>query len=70
MNENRIVLDGSVQQVFAEADLLRRIGLDVPPVTAVLQGLRSRGASVPAELLTVPEAATAIGEWLRSRKHA
>lgn len=71
MAEQRVVLDGPVAEVFGdEADRLRDLGLDVPPVTAVVHGLRKRGAKLPAGLLTVPDAARAIGDWVRSRKHA
>jgi energy-coupling factor transport system ATP-binding protein len=70
MEEGRIVLDGPVETIFGQyAERLRELGLDVPPVTAVLQGLRAHGAAVPGNLLTVPEAAGSIADWMRSQKH-
>lgn len=60
MNRGRIAMDGAPRAVFARIDELTAIGLGVPPMTALAARLRARGIDIPADLLTVEEARTAI----------
>jgi energy-coupling factor transport system ATP-binding protein len=50
LDGGRSVLDGSVGDVFAQGDRLRALGLSVPVVTQVVEGLRVRGWSLPPSL--------------------
>jgi energy-coupling factor transport system ATP-binding protein len=52
----RTVMQGSPRQVFSQVEILRGHGLDVPQVTQVMYGLRSRGKDVRVDLVTVEEA--------------
>jgi len=70
LHAGRVVLDGPVREVFAAVEFLHELGLDVPPVTAVVHQLRERGAQLPAGVSSVPEAARAIAAWVRSKAHA
>ena len=56
MDEGRVVLTGTIQDVFAQADRLRALGLDVPPIVALAHALRDRGLSIPEDVLTVDDA--------------
>jgi len=54
------VTQGTPRQLFREPDLLVAHGLGVPEVTALMHRLRAAGAKLPADVLTVTEAITAI----------
>ena len=55
-----VLIEGSPRQVFARADLLRDVGLDLPPVTAVAVRVRSRVPAFPVDALSVDELAAAV----------
>ena len=50
-----IVMDGSPESVFSNAEALRAIGLDVPVVTEISAHLRALGVDVPACCYTVDQ---------------
>jgi energy-coupling factor transporter ATPase len=60
----RTVMQGSPRQVFSQVKLLRGHGLDVPQVTQVMYGLRSKGRDVRVDLVTVEEAEQEISRCL------
>lgn len=60
MSESRLVLSGSRDEVFREADFLCSIGLDVPEVTHLMNELRRRGYDLPDNLYTVEGAEAAL----------
>jgi energy-coupling factor transport system ATP-binding protein len=67
----RAVMQGNPRQVFSQVELLRGHGLDVPQVTQVMYGLRSKGKDVRVDLVTVEEAEEEIGRCLSlSRQEA
>ena len=47
MDHAKLVMDGTPEQVFARADELVEIGLDIPDVTRVFMGLRKLGLHLP-----------------------
>ena len=60
MDEGVVVMDGTPREVFAQADRLKELGLDVPQPTALCALLRAHGVDIPADLLTPAECASAI----------
>jgi energy-coupling factor transport system ATP-binding protein len=60
MNEGHIELEGSVAQVFKQAERLQEIGLNVPQVTLLANKLRNAGYPLPEDIYTVKYAANAI----------
>ena len=60
MNEGRIEMEGSVAEVFKQAERLQRIGLNVPQITLLTDKLRNAGFNLPGEIYTVKYAAKAI----------
>ncbi len=55
LDGGRTVLDGSPAQIFLEVDLLREVGLDVPPVIELARELRMAGVDIPPAVMTVNE---------------
>ena len=60
MNEGRIETEGSVAEVFTQAERLQKIGLNVPQITLLTGKLRCAGFDLPDESSTVKYAAKAI----------
>ena len=57
MDGGRVLMQGPPREIFARADELRAVGLDVPQVTQVAQRLRARGLPLPPAVLTANELA-------------
>jgi energy-coupling factor transport system ATP-binding protein len=55
-----IVMDGSPESVFSNAEALRAIGLDVPVVTEIAARLRALGVDVPPSCYTVEQLCGAL----------
>ncbi|MDQ7793443.1 MAG: energy-coupling factor transporter ATPase [bacterium] len=60
LDRGQMFLEGTPRYVFSHARQLDRIGLDVPPVTALAAKLRTSGLDVPADTLTVEEMVQAL----------
>lgn len=60
MNESKIVIDGTVAQVFAHAQELKSMGLSVPQITDVFIKLKEKGYNVRTDIFTVKQAATEL----------
>ncbi|MDE3087872.1 MAG: energy-coupling factor transporter ATPase [Chloroflexota bacterium] len=58
-------MQGTPREVFAHAERLRELQLDVPEITRLAQRLHARDAAFPANVLTVEEfiKTVASGEW-------
>jgi energy-coupling factor transport system ATP-binding protein len=60
MEQGRIVLQGTPEDVFSKVEVLKEIGLDVPQVTELAYRLRAEGLDIPLNLLKVEEMVDAI----------
>jgi energy-coupling factor transporter ATPase len=61
-----VLLDGTPRDVFSHIDLLREVGLDLPPVTQIALRIRKRVPTFPAALLTVNELVGAVAGLART----
>jgi energy-coupling factor transport system ATP-binding protein len=55
LDAGQVLMEGAPREVFARADELRAVGLNVPQVTRLGRSLRSRGVSLPEAVLTAEE---------------
>ncbi len=55
-----LVMQGRPRDIFAHGEALRAWGLAEPPLSELLSLLRSRGICIPASVLTLDEAFTAL----------
>ncbi len=69
LDDGKILLDGTPAEVFAKADLLQRVGLDVPQCTALVHELRKKGIRLPGEPVTTEECAELILQALKERQY-
>ena len=60
MNDGHVEMQGTVAEVFAQAEHLQKIGLNVPQVTLLNDKLRLAGYDLPEHIYTVKYAADAI----------
>ncbi len=60
MNNGRIIMHGTVSEVFSQKELLSQIGLDVPQITQLAEKLRILGYPLPPDIYTVESAAAAL----------
>ncbi|MEG1661436.1 MAG: ATP-binding cassette domain-containing protein, partial [Clostridiales bacterium] len=58
--QGRIIADGTPCQVFAQADALKRAGLETPPIYQLCHNLRRLGWPLPENIITVTEAKDAL----------
>ena len=70
MNDSHIMMDGTPEQVFARAEELIAIGLDVPQITRVFMELERMGVSVGTSIYTVKYAARLVMELLKKEDGA
>ena len=55
MEKGKKVLEGTPREVFANVEMLKRIGLDVPYMTELSMGLNKEGLNIESDILTVDE---------------
>ncbi len=60
MNDGHVEMQGTVAEVFTQAEHLQKIGLNVPQVTLLTDKLRLAGYDLPEHIYTVKYAADAI----------
>jgi len=56
LNKSKLVCEGSPRQVFAQGDMLKSIGLDVPQISQLFSELNKKNPNIPVGVLTVEEA--------------
>lgn len=65
MKDGRIYFDKETKEAFSDVDDLKRIGLNVPQITELMDNLRKRGYNFSKNILTVDEAFEEIKRELR-----
>jgi len=60
MNDGEIAMSGTRSEIFARAEELNAIGLDVPEITRIAMRLRALGLELPPDIFTVEQAVDAI----------
>ena len=64
MDDGRLAMDGTPQEIFTQVGRLRSMGLTVPDTVDLLDRLRRDGLDVPLTALTVEQCADAIAAAL------
>lgn len=65
MNQGRITLDGSPQEVFGQVEKIRKLALDLPEITEILWCLKQKGKGVRTNIFTIAEAISEISREMR-----
>lgn len=64
IDKGRLVMDGTPSEVFRREEELKAMGLALPDATEIVSQLRKRGMELPADCLTIGQAADAIAATL------
>ena len=67
MHKGKILTEGEPEKVFAQIDLLRSHGLDVPQPVELAALLRAKGYDIPEEVLTPGQCAAAIAALMEKK---
>lgn len=65
LNEGRVSMFDSVENVFEKSEELLSMGLDVPQATKIINGLIDRGLKLPKNIYSVERAAEEIARCLK-----
>ena len=65
INDGKIILDGAPSKIFAQAELLRSAGLDIPQCAELLLRLRQKGIKLDGEINTPEQCAETIYKALK-----
>jgi len=68
MSNGCVMADGKPADIFANAELLRREGLEQPETARLLQDLRAAGMRLDGEPLSVEDCAELIAHVLQSER--
>lgn len=68
MNNSRIEMQDTVDEVYSRGEELRRIGLNIPEITEIFLRLRARGFDVPANVYTVEQGAAILKALASGRR--
>ncbi len=60
MNRGTVAIDGKPAEVFAQAEALRSMGLDIPQITQLVVALRKRGIPIDNNIYTIEKAKASI----------
>ena len=66
MNDGRVDLDGTPEEVFSQVTRLRHLGLTAPDTVDLLDRLRQKGWDVPLDALRAEDCAAAIAGALKN----
>ena len=70
IDEGRLAMEGTPQEVFSKGEELTALGLDLPAVTHILMKLKENGIDVGTDTFDVKEAAAAIAAALEGGAEA
>ncbi len=60
LDKGKVVMDDVPKKIFSEVEKIKGIGLDVPQVTELVNGLRDLGLNLPGDIITVDECVDAM----------
>ncbi len=60
LEEGRVILDGSPEEVFSHSEKLLSVGLELPPAAQIAMLLRKKGVALPEGIFTVDQLATSL----------
>lgn len=67
MDEGKLVMVGTPQEVFAQKERLESIGLNVPPVTKLMHAIKEGGVNIDEKVLTLKGAEEELYHYLQRK---
>ncbi|MBQ8163238.1 MAG: energy-coupling factor transporter ATPase [Clostridia bacterium] len=69
MSHGKLAMEGSCSEVFAQTEILKSAGLDVPEISNIISALRLKGVKISRNIYTVDGAFSAICDYVRRSKN-
>ena len=66
LDTGKVAADGTPKQVFAQVEMLHKLGLAAPDSVELCWALRQKGFDLPLDALTPEECAQALYDWLKA----
>ena len=66
LDKGTVAADGTPKQVFAQVEMLHKLGLAAPDSVELCWALRQKGFDLPLDALTPEECAQALYDWLKA----
>jgi len=55
MDDGKVILDGTPEEVFSQEEMLKRVNLDIPLAVEIATKLREKGIDVPKKIVSTEE---------------
>ena len=68
MNDSKVFSQGTVKEIFSEAEALEKIGLDIPSIAKIAIKLKAAGIPLDGKLYTVDGVKEAVLKIIRGEK--
>ena len=68
MDAGKLITVGTPEEVFAQRDRLKAIGLSLPPITELMHNIRASGIGIEGEPLTLREAEELLYNYLQRKQ--
>ena len=66
LDKGKVAADGTPKQVFAQVEMLHKLGLAAPDSVELCWALRQKGFDLPLDALNSEECAQALYDWLKA----
>ena len=66
LDNGKVAADGTPKLVFAQVEMLHKLGLAAPDSVELCWALRQKGFDLPLDVLTPEECAQALYDWLKA----
>ena len=66
LDKGKVAAEGTPKQVFAQVEMLHKLGLAAPDSVELCWALRQKGFDLPLDALTPEECAQALYDWLKA----
>ncbi len=67
MNDGKLMMVGTPEEVYGQKERLNQVGLDVPPVTDMMHLLKASGVDVKTDIFSIKEAEEEIYQYLQRK---
>lgn len=68
LQDGKIVMDGTPEEVFSDREKVRQVGLDVPYATTLADKFIARGINLPRDIISLDELADELGKIKKSEE--
>lgn len=64
IDKGEVIASGTPKEIFSQGEMMKKAGLEVPQVSQLMENLRKNGVDVPADIITIDEAAKVLEKLL------